>query len=287
MTTEHKKLSESEGELEEDARHAEEKHVWTDSKIILTSMYVLFVSDLLASLANSVLLLLLDFEPHTSSTRHSRAKTVLLRILYCFSIAFVLILTSLIFQRCVTRQKKSKKSKKEESASTETKKKLSGTTDTTSYTTKEEKKTNQVLVIIISMYVLFVSNFVGEVAKVILEFVVPQKACGIRSSLSRLLYFVCFFVGITVIFYLIRWVILRRARLANQSTTDKIGVKGAASPTVYKKPTSSSPSTRHIVSRGTKKNPDQRNDNSREESSTNTTKQKKKKKKRKREKKGQ
>lgn len=164
--------------LNPSARH----HFWSEGRVILTSMYVLFVSDLLSVLANSILQFILGLDANGCSK--SGSPNLVRKILYIVAIIMTMILSNLIFKIIMDGQNRQKDSTKK---------------------VKNENKRHQLIVILVSMYILFLSNFISEVAKVILEFFVPASRCGVRSTLKRLSYFIGFFVFITLGFILLKY----------------------------------------------------------------------------------
>lgn len=171
-----------------------EHHFWSEGRVILTSMYVLFVSDLLSVLANATLLFFLDDNaPYQGSYAHrsDAKKRIALRIAYIVAIALTLLGSKLIFSACLKKYRKRHASSAEDT---------------------EKNESHQTLLILVSMYILFVTNFVSEIAKTTLDFFVPPSKCGVRSTFGRLAYFVIFFLILTGIFVMVRFLIKRRSK---------------------------------------------------------------------------
>lgn len=169
-----------------------EHHFWSEGRVILTSMYVLFVSDLLSALANSILVFILGDDvsapgcyAHHADTR----KRIGLRVAYIVAIGVTLVGSKFIFSACLKRYRKKHRD---------------------STPSSEENESHQALLILVSMYILFVTNFVSEIAKTTLDFFVPPSKCGVRSTFGRLTYFILFFVVLTGIFALVRFLIQRK-----------------------------------------------------------------------------
>lgn len=187
-----------------------EHHFWSEGRVILTSMYVLFVSDLLSALANAILLFILGDDvsnPGCYAHHKNTGKRIGLRIAYIVSIALTLVGSKFIFSACLGRYRK---------------KHGSSTPDT------EKNESHQTLLILVSMYILFVTNFVSEIAKTTLDFFVPPSKCGVRSTFGRLAYFIIFFIILTGIFVLVRYLIKRKDHKKERQEQSKKKTKEVA-----------------------------------------------------------
>ena len=189
-----------------------EHHFWSEGRVILTSMYVLFVSDLLSALANAILLFILGDDvsnPGCYAHHKNAGKRIGLRIAYIVAIALTLLGSKFIFSACLRRYRK---------------KHGSSTPDT------EKNESHQTLLILVSMYILFVTNFVSEIAKTTLDFFVPPSKCGVRSTFGRHAYFIIFFIILTGIFLLVRFLLKRKNQKKehqgqNKKTTMEVALR--------------------------------------------------------------